>query len=92
MQYKITQIFHAAFLCTDYAMYEIDRQNIFHTTQRILVNMICNIYNIHIKNTQYSNRQILEFTKHIHGMLRVSLTNISKFRKGNNLNQCLQFR
>ena len=65
MQYKITQIFHAAFLCTNYEMYVIDIQNIFHTTQRILVNMICNIYNIHIKNTQYSNRQILEFTKHI---------------------------
>ena len=28
MQYKITQIFHAAFLCTDYAIYIIDVQNI----------------------------------------------------------------
>ena len=64
MQYKITEIFHAAFLCTDYAMYAINIQNIFHTTQRILVNMICNIYNIHIKNTQYSYHHILEVTKH----------------------------
>ena len=28
MQYKITQIFHAAFLCTDYAIYIIDVPNI----------------------------------------------------------------
>ena len=65
MQYKITQIFHAAFLCTDYAIYIIDVQNIWNTTPRILVNILCNVHNIHIKNTQYSNRQILEFTKHI---------------------------
>ena len=69
-------IFHAAFLCTDYAMYVKDIQNIFHTTQRILVNMICNIYNIHIKNTQYSYHQILEFTKHIISENRIWNTTI----------------